>query len=222
LPDRRRVLVVEDESLVRTLLCSVLEAAGFETSSAASAAEAREMAEGFDPDAALIDINLGAGVNGIQLGHALHRLMPRVALVFLSKYYDTTVASGSPDALPPGAAFLSKNYLVDTEGLIDCIDRTLRRGSTPRRDDPTVGRTIAALSQVQLQTLRLTALGLTNAAIATRRGVSERAVERRLQEVYEVLGIQGSGLVNQRVEAVKRYVDEAGMPTDDLATRRRG
>ena len=216
---RRRVLIVEDEPLVRGLLCSVLETAGFDTVSAASAADAREIAESFDPDAALIDIHLGAGATGIHLGHALHQLMPHVALVFLSKYYDATVTPGGADSLPTGAAFLSKNYLVDTQGLVDCIDQTLRPGATPRRDDPTVGRTISVLTPAQLQTLRLAALGLSNAAIADRRGVSERAVERRLQEVYEVLGIQGSGLVNQRVEAVKRYVVEAGVPTDDLSPR---
>ena len=216
---RRRILVVEDEPLVASLICEVLDQAGFETVSAGNAAEARDLAEAFDPDAALIDINLGAGANGVQLGAVLHRVMPHVALIFLTKYYDPRLVDGSHGSVPPGSSFLSKDQIADSKALVECIEATLRPGSEPPRDDLSVGRTISALSQAQMETLRLAALGLTNAAIASRRGISERAVERRLHVTYAALGIAASPEVNQRIEAVKRYITEAGMPVDDSGDR---
>ena len=216
---RRRILVVEDEPLVASLLCEVLHQAGFETASAANAADARDLAEAFDPDAALIDINLGAGANGVQLGNVLHQVMPHVALVFLTKYFDPRLVDGSHGDVPPGSSFLAKDQIADTAALVECIEATLRPGSDPPRDDLSAGRTISALSEAQMETLRLAALGLTNAAIASRRGISERAVERRLHEAYDALGIAPSPEVNPRVEAVKRYIAEAGMPADDAPER---
>ena len=212
---RRRILVVEDEPLVASLLCEVLDQAGFETASAGNAADARDLAEAFDPDAALIDINLGAGANGLQLGNVLHQVMPHVALVFLTKYFDPRLVDGSHGSVPPGSSFLSKDQIAHTSALIECIEATLRPGSEPARDDLSAGRTISALSEAQVETLRLAALGLTNSTIASRRGTSERAVERRLREAYHALGVDASPEVNQRVEAVKRYIAEAGTPVDD-------
>lgn len=212
---QRRILVVEDEPLVASLLCEVLEQAGFRTRSASNAADARDIADDFDPDAALIDINLGPGPNGIQLGQVLHQVMPGVALVFLTKYFDPHIANGGHGAVPPGSAFLSKDRIGDVRVLVESIESALLPGSIPTHDDLSAGRSIAALPTAQIETLRLVALGLTNAAIAQRRGTSERAVERRLRAAYEALGIIASPDVNPRVEAVKRYVAEAGLPVDD-------
>lgn len=212
---KRRVLVVEDEPFVASLLCEVLAKSGFDAVSAGDAATARDLAEAFDPDAALIDINLGSGACGLQLGCALHRVMPHIALVFLSQFYDPRLTTRNSTLVPPGSAFLAKDTLADAGALVECIESTLRPGSALRWDDVRAEHTIASLSDAQLETLRLAALGYTNSAIAAYRGVSERAIERRLHEVYDVLGIAASPSINMRVEAVKRYQSEAGDPSDE-------
>jgi len=63
----RKVLIVEDEQLLRTLIADVLVAEGFVVQTAGTAAEARKVADDFDPDVALLDIELGDGPNGIDL-----------------------------------------------------------------------------------------------------------------------------------------------------------
>ena len=68
----RRVLIVEDEGFTSGLLCAALKGAGFDVHAASSAAEARRAVADFDPDAALIDLNLGSGPNGVDLAHILH------------------------------------------------------------------------------------------------------------------------------------------------------
>lgn len=206
---------MEDEPLVASLICEVLAGAGFDTASAADAAGARDVAESFDPDAALIDVNLGRGACGLQLGYVFHQVMPHVALIFLSKYYDPRLAVGKGGEVPPGSTFIAKDSIRDTGCLVQRIESALRPGNAVHWDDLGRESAISGLTVAQLETLRLAALSYTNAAIAEVRGVSERAVERRLAEVYEALGITASPVINQRVEAVKRYVQEAGMPTQN-------
>jgi DNA-binding response OmpR family regulator len=67
----RRVLIVEDEQLVSALLEQTLQSVNFQTSRANNAVEAKRQIETFDPDIALLDIDLGPGANGIDVAHIL-------------------------------------------------------------------------------------------------------------------------------------------------------
>jgi DNA-binding NarL/FixJ family response regulator len=58
-------------------------------------------------------------------------------------------------------------------------------------------------------------MGLTNTAIANRRGTSQRTVEQRLQAVYQKLGIEVTGEVNPRVESILQYIEFAGAPSKE-------
>ena len=78
-----KVLVVEDEPLVRALLTSLLEADGFQIKSASNAAEARSATKDFDPRVAILDIELGDGPSGIDLAHILRLQFPRSDLFSL-------------------------------------------------------------------------------------------------------------------------------------------
>ena len=208
----RRLLVVDDEALVRTLLSDALSTAGFTVETAANAAEARAVVDDFDPDVAVIDIHLGSGPSGLHLGHALHRSNPEVGLVFLTKYHDRNAGGLDAWDVPPGSAFLAKDRIDDAHALTEAIESVLRGGSPP--DDRSEGP-LSGLTTTQLEILRLAALGLTNAAIARNRKTQERTVEQRLQAIYAALGIPVNGDVNPRVEAVRRYIQAAGMPEDD-------
>ncbi len=99
----RRVLVVEDEGFTSGLVCAALRGAGLEVRASASAAEARREVAAFDPDAAVIDLNLGAGPNGIDLAHILSHQNPGVALLLLTKLPDLRAAGYTEADLPPDA-----------------------------------------------------------------------------------------------------------------------
>jgi DNA-binding response OmpR family regulator len=62
-----RVLIVDDEPLVRSLLTEVIKSLGYEAKAAESAAEARKICQSFDADVAIIDVDLGPGPNGFDL-----------------------------------------------------------------------------------------------------------------------------------------------------------
>lgn len=209
----RRILVVEDEGLMSALLLQLLSAAGFEAQAASDVLEARRVVEQFDPDAALLDIELGEGPNGLDLAHALHEQHPHIALIFLTKHPDLRSAGVSEDKLPAHCGFLRKDMISDSEYLLAAINAVLV--DDPRREyrhDLSPQRPLATLTSAQVEVLRLAAQGLTNGAIARARGVSERAIERMLQLIFAQLDIQTGGDINPRVEAVRRYVEVAGLP----------
>ena len=56
------------------------------------------------------------------------------------------------------------------------------------------------------------AQGLSNTEIARRRNTSTSAVEQRISEVFRILGLTASADVVPRVEAVRRYIAENGLP----------
>jgi len=208
---KRRLLLVEDEPLLASLMVEVLRGVGFEVAHASTAVEARQLLDGFDPDAALLDVHLGSGPSGLHLGHVLARTHPHVGVLLLSRFADLSAAGLDGFALPPGSVFIPKDRIVDTEVLLAAIDAVLAGRPSPAAVDHVLGP-LAQLTRAQLAVLRLAATGLSNAAIAAHRGTSERSVEQHLQAVYAGLGIELSGEVNPRVEAVRRYVEVAGLP----------
>lgn len=208
----RRLLVVEDEPLVASLLEEVLERARFEVRVAHDVLGARELLRTFDPDAALLDIALGAGPTGLDLAHWLHRSRPDVAIVFLTRHPDRRTAGLAAQDVPPGAGFLRKDMVTDSAYLLDALEQVLRDRPRGYRHDLLDDRPLHALTARQLEVLRLAAAGLPNARIAAVRGTSERAVELLLQSAFRTLAIPDDGSVNRRVEAVRRYVAVAGLP----------
>jgi DNA-binding NarL/FixJ family response regulator len=221
----RRVLLVEDEPLLASLMGQVLTDTGFTVEICASETEGRRAARTFDPDVALIDVHLGTGPFGLYLAHALSRSHPEVGILLLSRYEDLSAAGLEGWDLPAGSAFLRKDQVADREALITAVESVLRGVPTTTSATAHTGteddRALAGLTRTQVAVLRLAAIGLTNTAIAERRGTTERNIERRLATVYVNLGIPTDGELNPRVEAVRRYVAAAGLP-NERAGRRTG
>lgn len=208
----RRLLVVEDDGLTRSLLVDALTAQEFIVESVSNAQAALEAARSFDPDAALLDIDLGDGPSGLDLGHILHQTRPDIALIFLTKHPDGRTASVQVEDIPPDAAFLSKDRVRDLNYLTTAIDAALRDRSNEVRQDRDPERPFADLTDKQIDVLRLIALGYTNERIAQERRVGRTTVERWAKEIFEKLGINTAGDLNPRVEATRIFVESAGLP----------
>jgi len=208
----RRLLVVEDEALVASLLSEILRGAGFDVSMCSNAAQARALVEDFDPDVVLIDIHLGPGPSGLHLGHVLRKTHPHLALVFLTKYDEVVLGEAEALTIPQGCAFLAKDKMTDLRYLLDGIESVLTGGGVMESHDLFRTGMLSHLTRTQLEVLRLAACGLTNSAIARQRATSERTVEQRLQAVYRSLHIPLSDEVNPRIEAVRLYILAAGVP----------
>jgi CheY-like chemotaxis protein len=127
-----KVLLVDDDELVRTTMLDMLEDAGFEVTEAASPEEALHRNGVRHPDVLITDINLGSSLNGFDVAAAAHRLWPAVRVLLIS---------GLPFDRTGQELDLRDHYLrkpFSGSGLLQAIDRLLDGEFTP---PPEVDRT---------------------------------------------------------------------------------
>lgn len=204
------MLIVEDDKLFGSLLNTMLSQAGFVPRLAENVTQARFTLKSFDPDIALLDINLGEGPSGIQLGHAISLTHPGVGIVFLTRYHDLKATGINRNQLPSGCAVVGKERLSDSAELIAAIESVLSTKAVPIRHDQGEHSELGNLTDSQRKTLRLVAAGWTNSAIAESRGITPRSVERTLQGLARALSIASSGELNTRIELTRRYLQHTG------------
>lgn len=208
----RRLLVVEDEPLMASLLSQVLTASGFDVETAGDVLEARAAIRNFDPDGVLLDISLGDGPSGLDLAHVLHAQRPDIAIIVLTKYPDPRVVGVTTEELPPNCGFLRKDMVKDSEYLLEAINAVLADRPRDVRHDLDPTKPLGQLSPKHLEVLRLIATGYTNEFIAQLKGTSQSTVERWSVEIFRALGIDTKGNVNPRVEAARQFIAAAGVP----------
>jgi response regulator NasT len=142
LPGRaaRRLLLVDDDSLILALLARVLEQAGYEVIQTGSAEEALSIARQDDPDLALLDVTM-PGMSGIDLARRL-QAETAVPFMFLS-------AHGDIDTVKEAASFGAVGYLVkpvDTAQIVPAIEAALARADDIKRLRRTEANLTAALA----------------------------------------------------------------------------
>ncbi len=209
---RRRLLVVEDDVMMATLLARVLTEEGFEPYVASDVKSARRLVDEIDPDCVLIDLSLGPGPTGADLATVLHQTRPDIALILLTRYPDLRNAGLGDYEVPPNCGFLRKDKVSDPKFLVVAIEQVLRDKALEVRDDTDPSRPLGNLTEQQQDILRLMALGYTNDAIADLKGASRSSVERWVASILQAMDIDGRGPINPRVEAVRRYVAVVGVP----------
>lgn len=207
----RRLLLVEDEPLVAALLGEALTAGGFDVTVAHGAQEAKKFARTFDPDIAVIDINLGGGATGVDVAYVLDKKFPGIAIVFLTKHPDLRTAGFTQADVPVGSGFVRKDLVTDSKAVTQAIEAVISprdRQISTQQDS----HSLAPLTKSQLNTLRMVAQGFTNQEIAHRRSTSVRAVEMMLSSIADTLGIPRNSALNPRVEMARQFIQVAGTP----------
>ena len=214
MPLSRTIVVVENESLLRDLIARSLEAAGFHVSTAANAADAKRAVKAADPDACVVDIELGPGPNGFDFAEYLSREAPDVGVVFLTNLPDPRFADRDTKAVTQNQAYLRKSQLVDSKELVEAINAVLKEDRVGRfRHDQNLERPLAELSRRQISVLKLVADGHSNNQIAEERGTTVRAVEGMISRIFLALEIDAQSPGNARVEATRMYLSAAGAVT---------
>lgn len=198
--------MVENEPLMRDLIGKSLEGAGFKVTTAANAADAKRVHAAIDPDAMVIDIELGPGPDGFDLAAAVTAESPELAVVFLTNLPDPRLAGKDSKSVPRNAAYLRKSNLVDANELVDALNAVLKNEPNDRyRHDLDSNRPLAELSAKQLEVLKQIADGLSNQQIAEARQTSVRAVEGIVSRIFTALNIDVQDQGNSRVDAAKKY-----------------
>ena len=204
-----KLVVVEDDAFTRLTLVEALTSQGFEVViNSPSAAEAISQAETKIFDAAVLDLHLGAGPNGIDVAHAYRRKNPKVGIVFLTSFEDPRLLSPNLPPIPSSSQYLTKNSIGNLEMLTQAIrSAVIKKGES---QSSSVDETLASLTGTQIEILRLVAKGATNAEIAKQRVVAEKSVEIAISRIAKALGLTQDASKNQRVHMAKTYFRVTG------------
>lgn len=203
----RTVLVVEDEDFLRSLIADSLESQGFKVATAANALDAKRLISSIDPDAAVLDIELGSGPTGLDLAAQLAVTSPEIGIVFLTDLPDPRFARERHE-IKKNQAYLNKSLLADSTVLAEAINAVLLEdGVENYRHDQKSDRPFSNLSRIQLEILKLIVEGKTNQQIADIRQRSIGATESAITRTLEALGISKDAELNVRVEAVRTYFE---------------
>lgn len=212
MPVNQKLLLVEDNHFMRTLITEVLEGEGFELALAENAAEAIKLADGFDPDAAILDVELGSGPNGFDVARILRQTNPEIGIVFLTNIPEPKTIGVDNRSIPKDAAYLVKDSVADVELLVRAIGASMRGRINPELRQDRSTHQLSNLSRSQLELLHMAALGLSNTEIANRRGTTVRAVENLFKRAVEAAGIEVGPGEHGRVLAVRRYIESVVLP----------
>ena len=204
-----RLAVVEDDAFTRMTLVAALKARGLNVAMvAADAAEAALLSKVHSIDAAILDLHLGSGPTGIDVAQALRRQNPAVGLVFLTSFDDPRLLSTHLPQLPGNSQYLTKSAIGDVDQLVNAVRLAASgRGNTSGK---MTNHILGKFTDSQIETLRLVAQGLSNAEIARRRFVTERAVEVAVSRVAKALGLEPDTTRNQRVHMAKVFFRALG------------
>lgn len=212
-----RVVIGEDEALLREGLSLVLERAGFEVAALAGDAETLvAAAEAERPELVVTDIRMPpTGTDdGLRAALAIRARMPETAVLVLSQHAQRRYATDLLAQRSAGVGYLLKQRIVEVDAFCDDVRRVCAGGTVldpdlvttllgrARPDDDPLHR----LTARQRDVLALMAEGRTNAAIADRLVITEKAVVKHVSNIYEQLDLQPGGEDHRRVLAVVRYL----------------
>lgn len=214
-----RIVIGEDEALLRAGLSLVLHQGGFDlVAAAADATELLHETRRCAPDLVVTDIRMppGNADDGLRAALEIRATMPEVGIVVLSHYLQRRYAVELLDGAPTGVGYLLKQRIADIPTFCSDLER-VHAGDTVL--DPEVvelmltrarshNRSLERLTDRQVQVLALMAEGRSNAFIAHQLWISEKAVVQHVSHIYQELGLGASDADHRRVLAVIRYLTD--------------
>lgn len=210
--ERRQVLVVEDDPFLCGLLAEILDGRGFVTHEAHDAETALALIDKHDPDALIVDLDLGHGPSGLDVIGALGDRVAEFGVLVLSNYPSPAAVSKGA-ALPESVGYLMKRKVSDPDEVIAALEAVLTTSGIARPDQSEdIPAELAMLTPSQLELLRLIAMGYSNDMIARERGVTLRSVESLVNRVFTALHLSSDSRSNARVKAAMLYARTMGIP----------
>ena len=212
-----RVVIAEDLFLLREGLVRLLEAHDFEIAAAVGTApELLDALLKHRPDVSIVDVRLPPTNtdDGLRAAIEARRQIPGLPVLVLSQYVEQEYASDLLAANTDSVGYLLKDRVFNDDAFATAI-RTVAKGGTVL--DPEVvqkllikhtrTKPVARLTPRELQVLALMAEGRSNAAIAQRLFITEKAVSKHAAGIFAKLDLALSDDDNRRVLAVLAYLE---------------
>ena len=214
----RRVVIAEDNYLVREGTRRLLEEGGIDVVDGVGDADALgESVDRLLPDAVVTDIRMPPDhhLDGIVAAHAIRARHPHIGVVVLSQHLEHSYAHELFRHGTAGLAYLLKERISDLDQLLHTIDEVCDGRSVL---DPAVvdaliaarsrpGLAVYALTPRELDVLRLMAEGKTNATIARDLMLSGSSIDKHINSIFAKLGLREETEQHHRVQAVLTYLE---------------
>jgi DNA-binding NarL/FixJ family response regulator len=211
-----RVVIADDNLLVRAGIAALLADAGLEI--VAQASDPEELLRAVDehrPDVAIVDIRMPPTQTdeGLQAAREIRERHPEIAIVVLSEHVEAGVAARVLAGRADRLGYLLKQRVTDADEFVGTVRRVASGGSAL---DPEVvsrllsaGRDdgpIATLTPREREVLQGVAEGLSNRAIAEQLMITRRSAEKYVSSIFTKLGLPDSGSDHRRVLAVLQFL----------------
>ena len=207
-----RVLIADDEVLLRAGIARLLERAGMEVvGEAGDAGEALQAVIDHQPDVAICDVQMppGGTDDGLRLAIAIRRDHPKTAVVVLTQFVEERYPLELIGDDAEGVGYLLKQRVADAQSFVDAVRRVAAGGSAldPEVVALMVGRrrrdnAVDGLTGRERLVLTLMAQGLSNQGIAIELDVTPAAIEKHITSMFSKLGLGPEPLQHRRVMAV--------------------
>ena len=211
-----RVVLAEDDVLLREGLASLLARSGFVVvGQAGDAAQLLGLVRDQRPELVVVDIRMPPthSTEGLEAARVIRQELPQTAILVLSAHVEVEHAM---ELLASGQriGYLLKSRVTDVEEFIDTLARVARGGSVVdpalvaelvvarRRNDP-----LGVLSVREHEVLALMAEGRSNAGIAHRLWVTEGTVEKHVRSILTKLSLAEADDDHRRVLAVLTFLE---------------
>jgi DNA-binding NarL/FixJ family response regulator len=212
---RTRVVLADDDVLLREGMASLLERSSFEVvGQAGNSAELLALVREQVPDLAVVDIRMPPTntTEGLEAARVIRQEHPETGILVLSAH---VAVEHAMELLASGQriGYLLKRRVTDVEEFADTLERIARGGSvvdpaliqelvaTRRRDDP-----LATLTGREREVLELMAEGKSNQAIAEKLVITLRAVEKHVTSIFTKLRLSATDQDHRRVLAVLTFL----------------
>ena len=217
---RLRAVVAEDQALLRVGLTRILEASGISVVAAVDNAPSltRALASP-EVDVAIVDVRMppAYATEGLVAAVAARRERPGFPVLVLSQYVEPLYARELLASGEGAVGYLLKDRVADVDGFVAAV-RQVAGGGTVLDPEVVAGLVSGAgrdqplqrLTPREREVLTLMAEGRSNAAIAARLFVTEKAVGKHTNAIFTKLDLPPAADDNRRVLAVLAWLDGQG------------
>jgi DNA-binding NarL/FixJ family response regulator len=213
-----RVVIADDNLLVRRGIASLLEEEGIDVAAqAGSGDELLNDVDAHSPDVAIVDIRMPPTHTdeGLRAAHEIRVRHPETAIVILSQHVEFGVAARVLAERPDRLGYLLKDRVTDVEDFVGTLRRVAGGGTA--LDPLVVSRLLASepddgslhgLTPREREVFQLLGEGLSNPGIAERLEISLRSAEKYVSSIFVKLDLPDSGSESRRVLAVLRFLGD--------------
>lgn len=217
-----RVLLIIDDPFELSSVAAGLKLYGVDVvGEARKKSTAINLFRSMQPNAIIVDMHR-SNESALEIACAVRKESESIGVVLLMSCADMRLVGEDVTKLPNGVKIVLKNSLNNIVSLCEVISESrVFEDQTPTCwinggvtvQNKAAQNLMSNLSDIQIETLRYVADGLTNAEIGRIRFVSEKAIEQIVSRIAMSINIQPDHRKNMRVELVKEYMRWIGAPT---------